>query len=1201
MRILSGGGRRVKRSSSARVSLFENLESRRLLSLLGIMPYVPAVALNGEGTLTYSASSKAFDASTTPVLFILPDFSTQPVQDPRNFGLDIKVNNDGTLNGSGTGPADVSVTGWLDMNNDGIVDAGDYNGVLLTGTITQFGYQDNGDSTATYDFRFTVTGGLLDIPTLFQGQDAGVVLDSENSTFVDVNPGDPGFNVDFTGTSKGVIGAIPKLDSISGVKYNDLNDSGVYNSGDPGINGVSITLSGTDYNGNPVLETTTTSTINGVLGSYTFSMLNPGTYTLTETPPAGYVDGQDAAGTDGGTVGPPGTNAISNINLDPSDVGGDNATGYNFADYQTGSLSGTKYVDSNDNDVDNSEPGLGGVTITLTGTNGAGNAVDLTTTTASDGSYSFTGLAPGTYTLTETPPAGYVAENGDVGSLGGTAGTAVVSGITVTSGETGTGYNFAEYQTTSLSGIKYIDSNGNDADNSEPGLAGVTITLSGTNGMGNSVLQTTTTAANGSYSFTGLAPGVYTLTETPPAGYVTEGANVGTLGGTSGNAVVSGITLTSGQSGSGYNFAEYQTSSLSGIKYIDSNGNDVDNSEPGLAGVTITLSGTNGMGNSVLQTTTTAANGSYSFTGLAPGVYTLTETPPAGYVTEGANVGTLGGTSGNAVVSGITLTSGQSGSGYNFAEYQTSSLSGNVYLDSNANDVDNSEPGIGGVTVTLTGTNGLGNPVTLTTTSASNGTYSFTGLAPGTYTVTETQPAGYTAETANAGSLGGTAAVGVISSITVLSGNSGTNYNFGELQPVNQSLSGTVYKDITGNGLSADDTPLSGVVVELFKDVNGNGVLDSSDGSPIATYTTGASGQYSFTSVAVGNYIVAEVTPSGYVITAPAVPDYYAETVASGANITGLNFDNYNESCTSNLKCVTFKLNNNGCITTVTDLRGNTVQNETVSVTFTVPTGAAPMQYTLVSYNAPDSYFNASDASQQTEYQVATGTFGPGTYTLTVTIPCNYYQIDFVCGAAISQLGPAGSNIFYSAQNRLISADNGGLHDDVDDEAATMHFWANLGQSLIKNFGGASTNTALGTWLKTTMPNVFGGSLLGNLTNTTVAAKYMSFYNVSGQQNWAQMMATALNVYASTLSLGGTVASTYGFDVTSDGLGAAQFNVGNNGSAFGVSNSSTITVSQMLSAINSKSTNDVLYNNVASLLNQCYNELGQVNGDGGLN
>ncbi|MGA2477079.1 MAG: SdrD B-like domain-containing protein, partial [Terriglobia bacterium] len=408
----------------------------------------------------------------------------------------------------------------------------------------------------------------------------------------------------------------------------------------------------------------------------------------------GYVTEGANVGTLGGTSG---NAVVSGITL----TSGQSGSGYNFAEYQTSSLSGIKYIDSNGNDVDNSEPGLAGVTITLSGTNGMGNSVLQTTTTAADGSYSFTGLAPGLYTLTETPPAGYVTEGANVGTLGGTSGNAVVSGITLTSGQSGSGYNFAEYQTTSLSGIKYIDSNGNDVDNSEPGLAGVTITLSGTNGMGNSVLQTTTTAANGSYSFTGLAPGLYTLTETPPAGYVTEGANVGTLGGTSGNAVVSGITLTSGQSGSGYNFAEYQTSSLSGIKYIDSNGNDADNSEPGLAGVTITLSGTNGMGNSVLQTTTTAANGSYSFTGLAPGVYTLTETPPAGYVTEGANVGTLGGTSGNAVVSGITLTSGQSGSGYNFAEYQTTSLSGIKYIDSNGNDADNSEPGLAGVTITL--------------------------------------------------------------------------------------------------------------------------------------------------------------------------------------------------------------------------------------------------------------------------------------------------------------------------------------------------------------------------------------------------------------------------------------------------------------------------------------------------------------------
>ena len=547
------------------------------------------------------------------------------------------------------------------------------------------------------------------------------------------------------------------------------------------------------------------------------------------------------------------------------------------------------------------------------------------------------------------------------------------------------------------------------------------------------------------------------------------------------------------------------------------------------------------------------------------------------------------------------MTSGESGVNYNFGQVLPASLSGEVYVDANSNDVlDAGESGLSGVTVTLSGTNNLGQTVSATATTASNGTYSFTGLRPGNYTITETKPAGYTAETANAGSLGGTVTVGAVSTITVLSGNAGVSYNFGEIVPLTDSLSGTVYNDITGNGLSADDTPESGVVVDLYKDVNGNGVLDASDGSPIATYTTGANGQYSFTNLPAGAYIVAEVTPSGYVETAPALPDYYPETIANGQNITNLNFDNYHP-CTTTLQCVSYTLSGGGCATTtVTDLRGETAQGETVTVTFTVPSGSAAMQYTLVSYNAPDSFFDASDASQQTIFQVATGTFGPGTHTLTVTLPTNYYQIDFVCGAAINQLGPAGSNIFYSAQNRLISADNAGLHDDVDDESATMLFWANLGQTLIKQLGGVSTNTALGTWLAATYPNLFGGSILGNKTNTTVAAKYMTYYNASGQKNSAQVMATALNVYASTLGLGGGYSSTYGFVPTAAGLGAATFDVGNNGAAFGVSNNSTISVDQMLLAVNSNASNGVLYNNVTSLLNDCYNELGQVNGDGGI-
>ncbi len=56
-------------------------------------------------------------------------------------------------------------------------------------------------------------------------------------------------------------------------------------------------------------------------------------------------------------------------------------------------------------------------------------------------------------------------------------------------------------------------------------------------------------------------------------------------------------------------------------------------------------------------------------------------------------------------------------------------------------------------------------------------------------------------------------------------------------------------------------------------------------------------------------------------------------------------------------------------------------------------------------------------------------------HTLSVTIPNNYYQIDFVCGAAIGQLepnqnndayGPDSANILYHAESRYISSDNGG-------------------------------------------------------------------------------------------------------------------------------------------------------------------------------
>ncbi len=107
------------------------------------------------------------------------------------------------------------------------------------------------------------------------------------------------------------------------------------------------------------------------------------------------------------------------------------------------SLSGSVYDDlNNDGAKQSGEPGLGGVTVTLSGIRDQGGTVQSTTTTASDGSYDFGQLWPGSYTLTETLPSGLIAGKQAVGTLGGTSTDRSFTQIRVKGFETGTGYNF---------------------------------------------------------------------------------------------------------------------------------------------------------------------------------------------------------------------------------------------------------------------------------------------------------------------------------------------------------------------------------------------------------------------------------------------------------------------------------------------------------------------------------------------------------------------------------------------------------------------------------------------------------------------------------------------------------------------------------------------------------------------------------------
>ncbi len=234
-----------------------------------------------------------------------------------------------------------------------------------------------------------------------------------------------------------IINVHPNLPtSIGGTVFCDCNNDGIQQPSETGIQGVTLTLTGTDNTGTAVYLVTTTNS----QGSYDFDSLNPGTYIITESAPAGYFEGKNTAGTAGGTVS---GDVISNITL----IAGVNASGYNFADLTPSTVSGEVYYDFNQNGVlDKDDFGIAHVTMTLTGTNDLGQSIDLTTVTNNDGDYSFGDLRPGTYDIIRTQPAIFRGYKNAAGSLGGTVNQDSISDITVPACATGVGYLFGELQ-----------------------------------------------------------------------------------------------------------------------------------------------------------------------------------------------------------------------------------------------------------------------------------------------------------------------------------------------------------------------------------------------------------------------------------------------------------------------------------------------------------------------------------------------------------------------------------------------------------------------------------------------------------------------------------------------------------------------------------------------------------------------------------
>jgi hypothetical protein len=173
------------------------MTSSSFAALLGVNISYPRVQYISIGTtaLTYNATNQLFSVNASPVTVLFSSTEgPQAVTGARSLQIRAFVDNTGALVG-GTGSNDMTLSGTVTQVVGGVTNT--YSGVLLTGAVTQFGSLANG-STAQYDFRFTVTGGVL--ASSFACGDIAVHINSGGSTFTG------NFTVNFNGQASGAIG-----------------------------------------------------------------------------------------------------------------------------------------------------------------------------------------------------------------------------------------------------------------------------------------------------------------------------------------------------------------------------------------------------------------------------------------------------------------------------------------------------------------------------------------------------------------------------------------------------------------------------------------------------------------------------------------------------------------------------------------------------------------------------------------------------------------------------------------------------------------------------------------------------------------------------------------------------------------------------------------------------------------------------------
>ncbi|MCD5380873.1 carboxypeptidase regulatory-like domain-containing protein, partial [Candidatus Gracilibacteria bacterium] len=520
---------------------------------------------------------------------------------------------------------------WNDLDKDGIQDSGetgvvgvvvnllDINGDVVATTTTDTNGEYGFDvDPGTYLVEFIKPTGYVGAPegngSDSTGSDADIITGQTDSIIV--ASGDEIDNID--------TGIYVPTGSLGDRVWVDTNADGIQDAGEMGVQGVTVEL--LDENSDVVATTTTDEN-----GNYLFEDVVTGDYSIRFSDlPTDYVfSPENVGGVDGDSNANTTTGETEVFTLNDND----SILSIDAGIYTTASIGDTVWFDDNKDGIqDAGESGIEGVVVNLLDENGD---VITTTTTDSNGNYLFDNLIPGEYSVEVVAPTGYV-----ISPETNTTDTTLDSNIDIITGQTetiilGSGEHIRDVDaglyipTASIGDKVWYDTNGDGIqDLGEAGIEGVVVNLIDENG---NVVATTTTDSNGNYLFEDVVAGDYTVEFIPPADHIFSPKNAGDSDFDSNVNIETGttetITVNDRDEITDIDAGLFIPASLSGTVIHDLNrGGTQDTGEEPIEGVIIELLDANG---NVIATTTTDANGDYSFEGLRPGDYRVKITRPS--------------------------------------------------------------------------------------------------------------------------------------------------------------------------------------------------------------------------------------------------------------------------------------------------------------------------------------------------------------------------------------------------------------------------------------------------------------------------------------------------------------------------------------------------------------------------------------------